>query len=453
MRGHEFRFWMQGTALASGVLIGLSGIGFAQEAATPDAAAAATQEAATQDASQASPRSRAEALLYGLEGQTKDVAAGLALLETAAAQGDHPSQTALGNLLLWGGPLPADPARGEALLSEAAAAGDAEAKLILGRQLIGGWALPRDLDRGKALLEELVAEGDPKAEVALAEFYLYGTGLPKDWDKAKALAEAAADKGDGQGIWKYGEMLMWSERDAKTAEAMLNRAGELGVGQAYATLAEGAMYGYLGGGSVSRAKFDGYAEKARAAGNQRIEVLDAIRQMWGISMRADGPKTVEELTKAANAGNREAGRYLLGLLRDGNGLNIQKDRAAAEALLKDHPELFTDAERAEMQLSIDVAKRRDPKGIAASAEVVQSRRGDLSQSAAEDLYKAAPNVVIYVLQQDLKAKGLYAGKLDGLAGPRTLKGLNKLCKTLPGGLNCTDGILSRKTIGALLIAP
>ncbi|OOY27223.1 hypothetical protein BMI90_14095 [Thioclava sp. L04-15] len=451
MRGHDFRYWMLGTALATGVLMSMTGVALAQDAATP--VAPATEPAASQDATQVSPRSRAEALIYGLDGQTKDVAAGLALLETAAAQGDLPSQTSLGNLLLWGGPLPADPARGEALLSEAAAAGDSEAKLILGRQLIGGWAIPRDLDRGKGLLEELVAKGDPKAEVALAEFYLYGTGLPKDWEKAKALAEAAADKGDGQGIWKYGEMLMWSERDPKGAEAILNRAGELGAGQAYATLAEGAMYGYLGGGSVSRAKFEGYAEKARAAGNQRIEVLDAIRQMWGISMRADGPKTVEELTQASNAGNREAARYLLGLLRDGNGLNIQKDRAAAEALLKDHPELFTDSERAAMQLSIDVAKRRDPKGIAASAAVVQSRRADLSQAAAEDLFKAAPNVVIYVLQEDLKAKGLYSGKLDGLAGPLTLRGMNKLCKTVPGGLNCTDGILSRKTVGALLVNP
>lgn len=439
MSGHGVGFWMRTTILAA-TLSAAAGVAVAQEAAS---------EVATPP----SMREQAEALLWGFDGVAKDPAAGVAMLEKAADEGDPAAMRSLGNLLLWGGPVPADPARGADLLAKAAAAGDEQAGLILGKQLIGGWVLPRDVDRGEATLQAMADKGDPKAQVTLGEFYLYGTGLPRDWDKARPLFEAAAQKGDGEGIWKYGEMLMWSEKDPAAAEAMLTRAGKMGVPQAWATLAEGAMYGYLGGGTASRAKFDGYAAKARAAGNQRIEVLDAIRQMWGISMRADGPKTIEELTAATNAGNREAAHYLVGLLRDGNGMNIQKDRAAAEAVLKAHPELFSENERWQYALSIETAKRRDPRGIAASAEEVRTRRADLTQAGAEQLYDANPNVVIHVIQQDLRAQGLYRGPLDGIAGKRTLRAMTKACTALGGDFSCKDGVLTPAIVGALLRKP
>lgn len=439
MSGHGVGFWMRTTILAA-TLSAATGFAIAQET---------TQATATPP----SAREQAEALLWGLGGVTKDPAAGVAMLEKAANDGDPAAMRSLGDLLLWGGPVPADPARGAELLAKAAAAGDGQAGLILGKQLVGGWVLPRDVKRGAEMLQAMADKGDPKAQVTLGEFYLYGTGLPRDWDKARPLFEAAAAKGDGEGIWKYGEMLMWSEKDPAEAEAMLTRAGNMGVSQAWASLAEGAMYGYLGGGATSRAKFDGYAAKARAAGNQRIEVLDAIRRMWGISMRADGPKTIEELTAATNAGNREAAHYLVVLLRDGNGLNIRKDRAAAEAVMQAHPDLFSQDERWQYELSIETAKRRDPRGIAESAKAVMARRADITQAGAEQLYDANPNVVIHIIQQDLRKAGLYRGPIDGIAGKRTLRAMTTACKRLDGDFSCADGVLTPAIVGALLRKP
>ncbi|WP_162178897.1 tetratricopeptide repeat protein [Thioclava atlantica] len=442
------RVLVGGVILGAGLLFGTVGTSIAQDAGS--AVAPAASQTAAPSADQRSARERGEAKIWGLDGEAKDPAAGVALLEQAVAEGDVSAMRTLGDILMWGGPVPADPQRGVTLLERAVKAGDGRARTILGKHLLGGWVIPRDAARGRELLEERVAADDPDAQTALSQFYLYGTGLPKDWTKARALAEAAAKAGKGEALWKFGEMLMWSERDPQAAQAALERAGELGEAGAWATLAEGAMYGFLGGRSTSRAKFAGYAAKARAAGNDRIEVLDAIRQMWGITLRASGPKTIERLTEAADAGNGEAAHYLVALLRDGNQLNIRKDRPAAQAALDKYKTLFTDGDYERYALSIEAARRRDPAGLAAMAERVQAEPGALSGDGAKQLYAANPNLAIYLIQQDLKKQGLYSGPLDGLAGKRTIRGMARVCRTLPGDLDCREKILSPSVVGAIL---
>ncbi|WP_161594558.1 tetratricopeptide repeat protein [Marimonas lutisalis] len=193
----------------------------------------------------------------------RDTEQGLAWLDRAAKAGHAAAQAELGQVYLWGKLVPADPDRAEELLAAAADKGDVTAQRVLGEQLVGGWTLPRDVVRGQSLLAQAIAQGDAAAHVALGKLLMYGTGL--DMDKAQALAhfEAAAEGGNGHGLAVYGEDLMWKFTAPEDAEAMLVRAGEMGASEAWVALAHGAMYGYLGGGSVSRAKFAGYAAKAR----------------------------------------------------------------------------------------------------------------------------------------------------------------------------------------------
>ncbi|MDF2142829.1 tetratricopeptide repeat protein [Paenirhodobacter sp. CAU 1674] len=356
------------------------------------------------------------ALIYGAEGVTPDVDAGMAILRDLAA------------------------------------AGDVVAQRDLGEMLIGGWAGPSDPATGRALLETAAAAGDVKAQLSLGTFLLYGSGLPKDMERARELFEQAADRGDPTGLRLYGEALMWSQKDPKAAQAYLVRAGEMGQGAAWAILAEGAMYGYLGGGKTSRMKFDDFARRARAMGNERIEVLDAMRQMWGISMRADGPATLAKLGAAADAGNAEAARYLIGLVRDGNGLNIRKEPARAATLVERHAALLSPVEQWRYGFTIATAKTKQLRAYAGLQEQLAAAPEPVDADFGKDLFKANPNFAIYLLQARMKQAGQYTGKLDGLAGEKTLRGLSRMCRATLDRNDCGHGVLRGELIGALIAA-
>ncbi|WP_066704922.1 tetratricopeptide repeat protein [Celeribacter ethanolicus] len=409
-------------------------------------------KAAAEAGDMVAARQLGSALLWGYGGVDQDVEAATLLLTHAAEAGDAKAQSTLGQAYLWGTPLAKDLAEADRLLSAAAALGDASAMRVLGQQLIGGWVMPQDIERGLPLLEGAAAQGDVPAKIALGEFYLYGKPLAKDWTRAEALFEEAAAAGDGSGLAAYGAMLMWSEKDWRTAEADLIRAGEMGEGGAWVTLAEGAMYGYLG--ADSRGKFDGFADKARAAGEERIAVLESQRATWGISMEASGPKALAELETAAEDGNVTALLNLISLQRDGNRYNIRKDPAGALASLEAHGDLLSAEQRTQYALTIAAATHRMkqdlPKMAARIEAAVAETPGLMTDWFGKELYKANPNLAIYMLQADLKAQGLYGGAQDGYAGPRTLKGLYKMCKALPGEENCGDRVLDAGLIGKLL---
>lgn len=480
----------QGTALA--ILAAVIGTGsggavWAQTAeggAPPAAEVAAEAAPVTLSAAEAAAlRERGEGLLYGIAPAIKNVAAGVELLDQAAQAGDVAAQELLGKVLIDGYYLPAEPERGLALLEMAAAAGSGKARLamaqtylwglgvptdtpraqallqeasdagytpaqaLLGEQLIGGWVLPRDVAAGQALLEKASGEGEVKAKLALGSFQLYGIGLPKNTVAALALFEEAAEAGNGEGLAQYGEMLMWKNTDPEAAEAYLTRAGDLGVGAAWTILAEGAMYGYLG----PRRKFDAFAEKARAVGSERIEVLDATRRMWGISMRANGPETLWQLTQAAEAGNAEAAKFLISLLRDGNRMNIRRDLPEAELALEHYTPLLSERELWQYRLTFAAKRARYDRRYEEVAQLAAEHPEHMTTWLGKELYQANPNVAIYMVQKLLQRDGLYGGKLDGYVGPLTVGALKKACETIDQPAACRDSVLRPEVIAAVLV--
>ena len=371
----------------------------------------------------------------------------LAQVSSAAAQ----PTTAEAMTLIYGGEgVPKDVDAGLKALKTLAEAGDVAAQRNLGEMLVGGWVAPRDVAAGRPLLEAAAAAGDSKAQLSLGTFYLYGIGLPKDMSRARSLFESAAERGEPTGLRLYGEAVMWSEQNPKLAESYLTRAGDMGQGAAWAILAEGAMYGYLGGGSSSRAKFGGFAERARSMGNERIEVLDATRQMWGISMRANGPKTLDKLAKAADAGNGEAARFLIALVRDGNGMNIRKDPARATELAERYAALLSPEEQWRYSFTISAAKTKQVRVYKGLQQQLASAPSQLDKSFGEDLFKANPNFAIYLLQARMKQAGIYRGKLDGLAGNGTVKSLSRVCRQTLSRETCADDVLKAAVVGALI---
>ena len=210
------------------------------------------------------------------------------------------------------------------------------------------------------------------------------------------------------------------------------------------------MYGYLGGGSVSRAKFGRYAEKARAAGEEEIAVLEATRNMWGINMRADGPETLARLTAAAEDGNVAAARFLIELLRDGNGLNVHRDSAAADAALDRFGALLGETATAQYALTLKAGKARTPAAYAPVAADYGARPDLKSVWFGEEIVKANPNVAFYILQQRFRDAGSYSGPLNGYATRATLRAVYKACRTLDRPERCDDNAMRPDVIGALL---
>ena len=253
------------------------------------------------------------------------------------------------------------------------------------------------------MLTAMAEQGDVDAKIALGDLYLYGTLLSPDWDKALKLYTSAADAGNGRGLYNYGTMLMWEKRDASLAESTLTRAGELGVSEAWATLAEGAMYGYLGDDSTAPAKFDSFAERGAAEGVNRIAVLDATRHLQGVLVEQNGPRALEILEHAADQGNAEALRFLVRLLRDGEGSIIGADRPRALALLETHRPLLSEVEFGQMQLTIDAASSNTTSEFAQLAQQLNERPSMITVDFVRDLMAANVEALTFLLQNNLGA--------------------------------------------------
>ncbi len=389
-------------------------------------------------------------LIYGWVFE-KDAARGLELLEAAAEAGDALAKTKLGEVLLTGAAGVYEPAKARRYFEAAGAQDEPEALRLLGEQLIFGTHYNKDLPAGLALMERAVALRNSKAMVSLGSLYLQDDALGRDRGKALELFEAAATLGDGNGLATYGADMMWREIDAKAAETMLRRAGELGSAKAYATLAQGAMYGYLGGGAASRAKYEGYAGKALDAEADEIAIFEAERMLWGIGARASGPKALAILKQAADQGNKAAAKYLIALLRNGNNLNVRRSPSQAQAALEKYAPLLNATERAQYALTLDAAKARTPSAYADVYRAFEEQAGLHTEAFGREVYKANPNVAVYILQAKLKAQGRYGGALDGYATRKALAAIYDACSTTLNLDLCNDSVMRADVIGALLV--
>lgn len=379
---------------------------------------------------------------------SSDVDAGIALLEEAAAKGNVSAKEALADAYLWGLKTKADPLKTKVLLEDAIEHGSRTAVRVLGEQLIGGWVLERDIDSGLPLLKEAAATGDAKAQIALGKFLFYGSSLPQDKVAALELFEAAAKLGDGSGLRHYGSDLMWREAGASVAEDYLTRSGELGVGAAWSSLAEGAMYGYLGLGH--RARFGGFAAKAVEMGETRIAVLEAERQLFGINMRASGPKAIAGLEHAAAGGNVDAIRYLIALVRNGNQWNVRKSPDRAAAYLVQFSEFLSENEEAQLALTVDAARVKRVEKYGEIADRFFSRPDLKSVAFGKEIFAANPNFAIFLLQTNMQRADNYAGAIDGFAGKRTLRAIKVACQVLDNKAQCGHTPLHSNVIGRLL---
>jgi len=380
----------------------------------------------------------------------KEADRGLQLLTEAAEAGDVAAKTQLGEILLFGAAGKIDKTQARAHLEAASNQGGSEAMRLLGEQFVFGTEFEKDTAAGLALLERAVSLGNTKAMVSLGTMYLHSRDLDRDRAKALELFETAATLGDGKGLAVYGADMMWREIDADAAEAMLNRAGAMGAPEAYATLAQGATYGYLGGGSTSRKKYKGYVSKTLESDMPDIAILEAERKLWGIGSRANGPEAVSILTTAAEKGNASAAKYLIALLRDGNNLNVRRSAHDARATFETYSRLLTEKERAQYDITLHAAEARTPQAYAVVSRLYADQPELRTEPFGKEIFKANPNVAFYILQARLKSQGSYKGSLNGYATRATLSAVYDACRMSLPHEWCDDSVMRPDVVGALL---
>jgi TPR repeat protein len=313
----------------------------------------------------------AQMLIAG-QGTEADLASGLAMLETLAAE-DYPAAlVALGELYIAGIPdaLEAAPEKGLALLERAADGGDANAMMLWGDALVRlqgasvdpsailatyqraadlgrvdallrigefwteGAMVPVDLSKGYAAYEKAAGAGSTSARLRMAEMLARGHGVPANAERGLQIVRAEAEAGNGTALLLLAELLMSGDVgaiDIAGAITALEQAAETGRPEALLRL--GAIYRDGIAGPPNGARAYGYLAEAVAAGHDFARYLLARGLTEG---RFNRPGAQAEglamLGEALAAGTEEAAIGIANAHLYGYGL--PQDPATAIALLE-----------------------------------------------------------------------------------------------------------------------
>jgi TPR repeat protein len=128
----------------------------------------------------------------------EETAEGLALLRTAADQGNVYAQNEIGGLLLEGNArIPKEPEAGIGYLLRAAENGHSGAMLNYARALLSGNGVARDPAQGAAWLRQAAEADNEWAQLELGRRLLRGDGMSVDSAEARLWLERSAAQGNG----------------------------------------------------------------------------------------------------------------------------------------------------------------------------------------------------------------------------------------------------------------
>lgn len=409
----------------------------------------------------------------------RDPAKARALYEAAAAADDLGGRNKLGLMLVDGVGGPADVPRGLRLLRSVAAAGDPWAMIQTGDVLAKGAGVPLDAPGAVAYYRRAADAGIGMGLVKLGGVYRDGLGsIAADPVQAVRHFEAAAGKGDNAARVSLALMLLDGSKvapDVERALELLNQAAGEKDGWATATLAglyadgrkispdyeearrlslasrelgdQGAMV-RLGMTLVMGPLADGHAEEGVAMVRDAVDegvagasVELARLQAWGKARGDDARDAESALLPEVEAGNADALRVLLQIYRDG-ATGMPARRKAARELLDRHGLMLAPPARSFETMALLAYQPTDAPMLAAiGSQFEQLAPQDVNQSL-QMLFWANKNAYVYVLQQYLRAEGLYDGPLSGLLTRRTITAIREACVQEASAELCRRGPLT-----------
>lgn len=279
------------------------------------------------------------------QGTDRNVAAGLAQMNSLADEGDANAMNLLGGLYQRGigGLLPANPVTAFGYFSKSAEAGSVMGAVHAGemkvrgqgtsKDVVGGLQMVKavaDAGNGEALMslaalladgstgkvdateavlayEKAAALGRPDALVRIGDIYRLGGTIPADPAKAFDYYRRAGTAGDETGRLRQGEMTARGEgtrQDIPAGLELVRQVGVAGDPYAYVVLGDLHLSGAVGpvDGHAAVAAYENAARQGRA--DALLRLGDLYRDGKGVP--ADGGKAAEYYLKAVDAENPAA---------------------------------------------------------------------------------------------------------------------------------------------------
>jgi uncharacterized protein len=159
-------------------------------------------------------------------------------------------------------------------------------------------------------------------------------------------------------------------------------------------------------------------------------------------VKRDPKAAIATLEAAAKAGNSDAARRLIGLYRSGSGKILRPDVAKAKAALAAYSGLLNPTQLVSEQLLLQAADASNPADYAALTMAYRAAPQSIRIGILTGLRSANANAFIYIVQDELKRRGIYDGPLHGTLTRRTISAIKTLCDAGPSSDMCRLGVLT-----------
>jgi len=380
------------------------------------------------------------------------------MLTDLAAKGDPQSYLSLADYYLRGEIIPINVETARSYLEKSVAAGNPTALLRLG-DLYRGGAPGLAPDVGKALeyYDRAVELGAPNAERSLANVYLDLAQPAANPGRGIQLLKTAAAKGDAAAAVRLGDLYSVNDlvqADYDTSKSYFEMALGFGNANAAIDLAQALVAGPLG--TAHREEALTLLKSAVESGLPGASAELARLQLAGTFPGHGLEGVLTMLLDATRKGDASAARYLLQLYREGYGLVLSPDRAAAENLLSSlDPVLGAEGVALERILLAAPGGSSDTNLVAISDEFSKLTRAN-GLSVLQQLRNSNAHAYVYIVQTRLKDRGLYFGPLHGTLDSRTIGAMRAACEQVGATRVCDAGPLTNgavQVIGNILFDP
>lgn len=369
----------------------------------------------------------------------------IAALNKAAEGGSVPAMLRLAAILMEPGHETSDPTRAVALLEQAAALGDDRPKSQLLRVYSGKVeGVAADPEKARALLSQAMEAGNTAVAEQYGDYASQGLGGPVDAAAAADAWRKAGEAGSATAWLKLGRLLMdpaADRLDPGAAKEAFLAAAELGSVPAQMQLMAGAFDGSFGG-KADVAEGLKHAKLLSEAGviSGTIRILDLADQARAAGIDVDAASKAAEAA-IAEGNMTPAGALYRYLTSPAAGKN---EAARLAALRSAYPEFVPLSIRAKAAFSLaDYAKY---------AEEVKATDPARRAGAIRQLRSGSVNAYVYLVQDLLAEKGLYAGARNGLLTGTTISAFNRYCKDQGILAECVEGPISGRATKAFATA-
>ncbi|SDG16902.1 tetratricopeptide repeat protein [Pelagibacterium luteolum] len=380
------------------------------------------------------------------EAVEQDIEFGMSMLTALANSGDDDAYIALGDLYARAEILPPDFDQAVAFYQQAAETSPTGYLRLAGLYLEPPVAMPPEPRRAVEYYETAAEMGSTTALRSLADLYLEGRVLAPNPQRAFDLLDEAVSFGDGTAATRLAILHANNEpfpadfdavqRYLSLALAMGNSAAIIDVSTA---IAEGPL--------VRTVRDDAYnwlrsaAESGLPGAASRLARL----QLDGLFPAESLSGVIEMVRASANSGDKAAARFIIGLYRDGYGLLMSPDLAAAQDYVDQYAPLLGPEETTIEQIRLEASRGQSLEVFETILAQYKSLTPATSITFLDQLRQENDRAFVFVVQSELTEEGLFAGVPNGTMDGLTIQSFNAACAAANAMTECLPGPMTGAT--------